>query len=267
MKKQFFILIAVSAALLWGSAAHAQLNESDTLRRQFRASLSGNYQSGNVEIFTLRSKFDAVLRLTDAWVFKSQNSSLYQSFFSKKADNDLFSRNYLYFKPQNRLYPYAIAYLSTNYRRKVDTRVFAGAGLSYQLLRKTHSVIKLSANVVYEQSDFAATSYNDGFYNGSDRIQLWRATTFLMGSSWLFQRRMRIFYDAYWQPAFGRSSNYRTQLDAGLDVPLWNGFSLSALYTYTHENVVPLGTRPTDRILTFGLSYSRKSNQSGRKKG
>lgn len=255
------ILLTAWTVLLLAGAAQAQLNESDTLKFQLRSTLSGNYQKGNVEMLTLRSRLDAVWALSGNFVFKTQNSTLYQSFFGRKADNDLFSRNYLYYRPQGRVYPYAIAYLSTNFRRKVDIRYFAGAGATVQVLRSKHSQLKLSANAVYEQSDFAANTFNDSHYNGSSNIRLWRASAFVMGSSWLFHRRLRFFYDAFWQPALSRRSNYRTQLDLGLEAPLWKGLSLNALYTRTHENVVPLSTQTTDSILTFGLSYafSRKN--------
>jgi len=251
MKHQLLVLI-----LLFAQVAHAQLNESDTLKFQLRAAISGNYQKGNVEMLTLRSRLDAVSKLSENLVFKTQNSTLYQSFFQRKADNDLFSRNYLYYNPQQRLYPYAIAYISANFRRKVDLRYFAGAGATVQAVRSKHTQLKFSANAVYEQSDFAANAYNDARYNGSSSIRLWRATAFVMGNSWLFQRRIRLFYDAYWQPALQQRSNYRTQFDLGIETPLWKGLALNALYTRTHENVVPLGTQTTDSILTFGLSYA-----------
>ncbi len=252
-------IITVLSALLFSSLAMAQISESDTLKFQLRTSLTGNFQTGNVEMLTLRGRLDAATMLSNDIVFKTQNSSLYQSFFGKKADNDLFSRNYLYFKPYNRVYPYAIAYISTNYRRKVDMRYFAGAGLSYQLVRRSHSLVKLSANALYEQSNFLANSFNDAIYNGTDQIKLWRASTYLMASSWVFHKRLRLYCDAFWQPAFNRISNYRTQMDLGMEFPVWKGLTLNILFTNTHENVVPLSTKTTDNILTFGLGYGIKS--------
>lgn len=258
MNKYIIILFNLLLSLLCHSVAKAQINESDTLKFQLRTSLTGNFQTGNVDMLTVRSRLDAACMLSKDVVFKTQNSTLYQSFFGRKADNDVFSRNYLYYKPHNRLYPYAIAYVSTNFRRKVDIRYFAGGGITYQLARGKRSMVKLSANAIYEQSNFAANTFNDAFYNGKDQIKLWRATTFLMASSWLFNKRLRVYCDAFWQPAFNRTNNYRTQMDVGLEFPVWKGLTLNALYTYTHENVVPISTRTTDNMLTFGLGYGLK---------
>lgn len=237
-------------------ASFAQINESDTAQFQLRTSLTGNYQTGNVSVFTLRSKLDFAIAASRSVVLKSQNTSLYQAFYNKEADNDFFSRNYLYFNPQRKLYPYFIGYLSTNYRRQVRLRVFSGAGITWQLLHKPHDAIKLSANLVYEQSRFNAASFNLAKYNGSQTIDLWRYTVYMGGWNYVFDRHLRFYYDAYWQPAIGEHRNYRVQFDAGIDFPIWRGLNATALYSYSHEHVVVLPVKQTDNILSFGFNYN-----------
>lgn len=252
-----YLLLLVVA--LFATNALAQLNESDTIKFQFRASLTGNRQTGNVELAMVRGKIDLVRWFGKNWVVKSQNNSLYQEFYARKADGDVYSRNYLYFAPQRRLYPYAIGYLSTNFRRKIEVRYFAGAGLTYQILQQPNHVFKVAANAVYESTRFNTLSYNNAAYNGSERIQAWRATAYASGWHFIFQKKLRLFYDAFWQPAFGDLENYRAQFDLGFDFPIWKGLSVNALYTYTYENIVALGVLQTDGILGFGLSYQFKS--------
>ncbi len=236
----------------------AQLNESDTVKFQLRLSLTGNYQQGNVEVLNIKSKIDFSFSPHRNWVFKSQNSSLYQAFYSKKADNDIFSRNYLYYKPQHKVYPFAITYISTNFRRKIYSRYFAGAGVTWQVVNNNKNVLKLSAITVYERTDFKAPNFNYAEYNGADKISLWRATLYAGGWSYLLQRHIRLYYDGYWQPAFNNRHNYRTQFDIGADFPVWKGLSFTTLFTYTHENVVVNNVFQNDKILTFGLSYNVK---------
>jgi hypothetical protein len=244
--------------LLVTTDVFGQLNESDTVKIQLRASLSGNYQQGNVALLAVRSKLDFTVSPVRAIVFKSQNSSLYQEFGNRKADNDLFSRNYFYWKPQKKVYPFGIAYISSNFRRKMNTRVFAGAGVTYQLLQKQYHVLKLSASAVYETNRFKGTVYNKTEYNGSNQINLWRGTLYAGGWHYLLHHKLRLFYDAYWQPGFSNSSNYRTQYDVGVDLPVWKGLNFSALYTFTHENVVIQNIKQNDKVLTFGFSYNFK---------
>lgn len=245
------LLLSLSCTLL-----QAQFNESDTVKFQLRTSFTGNYQRGNVNILTLRGRLDITYAPLKNLVFKTQNSSLYQELFSAKADNDIFSRNYIYFKPRKRLYPFGIAYVSANYRRKISTRIFTGAGLTLQALNKTRQVVKVSAGTVYERSRFAGNRYNQPRYNGSNIIDCWRATFYTGGWNYIFQDRLRIYYDAYWQPALNDRKNYRTQFDIGIDFPVWRGLSFTSLYTYTHEQLVSSGIQQSDRIFTFGLSYN-----------
>lgn len=255
MKIPAILLLSVLQGWL---AVNAQLNESDTVKFQLRTSLTGNYQQGNVNVLSVRGKLDFSVASSGQWVIKSQNSSLYQEFGKIKADNDVFSRNWIYYQPQNKFYPYVVSYISSNYRRKIDTRYFAGAGITWQMISSVHHVIKLSVNTLYEMTRFKNETFNFTEYNGSNRIRLWRGTLYMAGWSYLLKRHLRLYYDAYWQPAFDNNHNYRTQFDIGLDCPLWTGLAFTALYTYTHENVVTENIKPDDRIFTFGLSYNMR---------
>lgn len=71
----------ISGGLLLGMLvchrAGAQINESDTLALQLRASFSGVYQKGNVELLALRARLDLSAMPAPNWVLKSQNVSLY----------------------------------------------------------------------------------------------------------------------------------------------------------------------------------------------
>lgn len=248
--------------LFYCISSFAQLNESDTVRLRFRGSMTGNYQQGNVEVLTLRSKADLVLATGKALVYKTQNNSLYQAFYSVKADNDLYSRNYLYYKPTHTIYPFAILYASANYRRKILSRVFAGAGATAQVLRTKNTVIKTALSMVYERSRFRDSTYNYVSYNGDRQIRCWRATLYSGGWFYLSAKKIRLFYDAFYQPAIGLQNNYRSQADIGLDLPVWKGLSFTTLFTFTHENVVIQKIKKQDKILSFGVSYSlTKNNQ------
>lgn len=255
MLKQLFTFIILLLSL---GKSFAQLNESDTTKFQLRASITGNYQQGNVEVLNIKSKLDFTFSPQKNWVIKSQNSSLYQAFYSVEADNDIFNRNYIYYKPQHKVYPFAIAYISTNYRRKIDNRYFAGAGLTYQVINTKINVLKLSASTVYETTHFKSNSYNYNEYNGDDKINLWRGTLYIGGWNYFLEKHIRLYYDAYWQPAFNHSNNYRTQVDVGVDFPIWKGLSFNALYAFTHENVVIEKVKQEDKILTFGIAYNLK---------
>lgn len=258
MKLIAFYLIVGLAGVLGCIPAFAQLNESDTASFQLRAGATGAWQKGNVDLLVLRGRLELVTNSNRAIVFKSQSNSLYQSFSGYKADNDINSRNYFYHQPFRRVYPFAMIYLQTNYRRQVDFRWFGGAGATWQFVQKPKTNMKISASMVYEETDFGDIQFNEGFYNGDNTISLWRATAYLAGWHRVLDNRLKLFYNAYWQPGLDEVTNSRAQIDVGLDFPVWKGLSFLVQYNFTYEQVVTTSVKQHDRIFTFGISYQFK---------
>ncbi len=236
----------------------AQLNESDTLLFQYNGALTANLQSGNLEAASLRLKADASFSPSGLWAFKTQNTYRYQEFFDRKADNDFSGRNFLYLWPRRRVYPFVLAFVSANYRRRIDSRYFTGPGLTWQLLRSRRHVVKTALSGVYESTAFSGTAYNHPEYNGRETIRTWRASAWLFGKHTLAGGRLRCYYEAFFQPSLEDGDNYRWQAEFSLEWPLWKGLGCTANYLFTHENVVVEGVKADDGLLTFGLVYSGK---------
>jgi len=215
MKKFIWILCLLPVSLL------AQINESDTLALQTRVNIGGNWQEGNFEIFTLRTKADLSTMLGNkTWVFKTQNNYLYQEVFKKRVDEDIFSRNFLYFKPQSRVYGFAIGFISTNFRRKINIRYFGGVGSTWQIVRTNKNTLKIAAGILYEETKFNSETYNIDFYNGSRFINVLRSSHWLIGKHEIFGGKMILDYYCFIQPSLQRADNYRWQVEASLDFPL-----------------------------------------------
>jgi hypothetical protein len=257
MKVRVLILLFLVFAKM-ENPLFAQINESDTAKLQLRLAVNGNRQRGNVDLATWRAKLEFLGTLGERWVFKTQNNALYQAFFGNKADADIFSRNYLYFNPKRLIYPYAIGFVSTNFRRKIDIRYFVGLGLTWQVIRRQGNVVKLSTNIVHEYSGFSGEDFNFPEYNGSRQIELWRNSIYLSGVHDIGGNRLRLYYEAFWQPELRRGPNYRAQVTGGIDFPLWKGLSANLSYLYSYENVVVENILQRDSILLFGLSYQMK---------
>lgn len=256
MRTKYTFIFLLGFALCTSLAA--QINESDTLLLQHFTSLTGNAQTGNFKAFALRAKSDLTLAPSDVVAFKTQNSYRYQSFFGRKVDNEFSSRNFAYLHQHRRLYPFAMAFVSGNFRRKIDLRYFAGAGLTWQAVRQRQHTLKLSASGVYESTRFAGSAYNYAEYNGSEQIDTWRATFRLFGKHTLAAHKLRLYYEAYAQPSLSKSNNFRWHTEVGLDFPVWKGLSLNALFLYDHENVTIGTVKQNDLIASVGLSYTGK---------
>lgn len=114
----------------------AQTNESDTLKLQASLSSSGVFQGGNVQTVIFRVNSDVSYKPWKKWVFKNKNSFVYQEFGKTKADEDILSPNFLYFNPEQKVYPLLLGFVSTNFRRKINIRSLVGGGITFQVLNK-----------------------------------------------------------------------------------------------------------------------------------
>jgi hypothetical protein len=254
------VVFNVILFLLLSQQTTAQINESDTLKLQLQTSLTGSYQQGNVNILTLRSNNEFLIRPFSNWAFKTQVSSLYTKFSDKQVDNNIFSRHALFYKPENRLYGYVTAFVSTNYRREIKYRYFIASGPTWQAIQSNTVILKLSVNLSRESTLFTDTVFNEPSYNGNEKISLWRSTFYVGGWANILNNRLKVNYEFYWQPAFNNRKNYRTVYQVGLTYPIWKGLAFNMVYIYSHENVVVENIEKNDRILLLGLSYLLKKN-------
>ncbi len=239
-------------------SAFAQINESDTLLLQHATALTGSLQTGNIEAAALRLKADFSLAPSPVWAVKMQHSYRYQEFFERKADSDFYSRNFLYGWQHRRVYPFALAFVSTNFRRKIDFRYFAGIGATWQLVRQSSHTVKTALSGVYESTRFDARLFNYSEYDGSEKIETWRATFWLFGKHALLNKHLRLYYEAFVQPSLESGNNFRWQTELGLEWPFWKGLSFTANYVFTHENIVVSNVKQDDGLLTFGIAYNGK---------
>lgn len=260
----WIVCLGCLLGLLGPSDARAQLNESDTSGLQLRAGASGAWQQGNVNVLVVRGFADLTAGDIKNLVFKTANTGLFQSFGGRRADADVFGQNFLYWRPRSRVYPFAMFFVRSNFRRKIRYSLFGGAGCTVQLLRQAGQSIKLSAAFVYETARFASDTFNQSFFDGSASINLWRATLYLAGRHSLPGERLVLFYHAYWQPALHPVANHRVQTDVGLEFPVWKGLNFRAEYVLNYEQVVSKGVFAWDHILTFGLNYKFKKTPKKR---
>ena len=232
----------------------AQINESDTLNVKASLSITGFYQGGNVETLIFRAKTDLSFKPWKNWVFKNQNSYVYQEFGKEKADEDILSLNFLYLNPEQKIYPFVLGFVSTNFRREIDLRSLVGAGVTFQILNKEKDWLKLSFSSEYEQTRFNETDFNILEYDGNASINTFRVTLWFNGKYHLFKNKIILNHENYFQPSLEESNNFRWQADVGLELPIWKFLNLKINYRHTFESIVIENQKQEDRFLTFGFT-------------
>lgn len=232
----------------------AQINESDSLKVKASLSFTGLWQSGNVETLILRGRTDFSVRPWKKWVFKNTNSYVYQAFDKDKADSDFLSLNFLYFNPERRLYPQVLTFVSTNFRREIAQRYLVGAGATYQIIQGDDNWLKTSLTLEYENTDFRQDMFNRSQFSGSKSLNTMRGTIWVSGKYELFNKKMVLKHQSYYQPSLENCDNYRWQLDLSAEFPVWKYVSFKINYLRTFESVVIQGQEEEDQFLTFGFT-------------
>lgn len=247
--KQLFLCILFVPTFLF-----AQLNESDTLKIKAKLAVTGFWQSGNVETLIFRAKTDFSIQPLENWVFKTQNSYVYQAFGGDKADEDFLSLNFLYLNPDRKLYPLLLSFVSTNFRREIELRYLIGAGITYQILDRDKKWLKVSLTSEYESTNFTNTRFNLSEFNGEETINTLRGTIWLSGKYRVLKNRITIIHESYIQPSLQQNNNYRWQADIGVEFPVWKFLNFKINYLHTFESLVIQNQKQQDQILTFGFT-------------
>ena len=248
MKKVFYCLLFVPA-LFFG-----QINESYTLNLKVKLSLTGFWQGGNVQTLILRAKTDVSFKPWKKWVFKTQNSYVYQEFGKQKADEDFLSINFLYLNPQKKLYPLLLGFVSTNFRREIAIRYLVGAGITYQILNSKKNWLKISLTSEFEHTNFTNSGFNLAEYNGQSIINTARGTIWVNGKYHLFKKKIIITHESYIQPSLEQNNNYRWRADVGLELPVWKYLNFKINYLHTFESLVIANQKQQDKFLSFGFT-------------
>ena len=95
---------------LFPSILYSQLNESDTISLKANLSLTGFWQAGNVQTTIFRARSEVSLKPVRGLVFTTKNSYVYKEFGQSKADEDVLSLNFLYYKPKQKVSPFALSF-------------------------------------------------------------------------------------------------------------------------------------------------------------
>lgn len=239
--------------LLFPVLGQAQINESDTLRIKADLSLSGFGQAGNVETLIFRANSNISIKTDNNWVFKTQNSYVYQEFGLQKADEDILSLNFLSFNPKKQIYPLALGFISTNYRREINLRYLVGAGATLQVFHHQKNWLQFSVSSEFEKTEFKKATFNRVEYNGTSTITTMRGTIWVHGRYHLFDDSFIFNHESYYQPSLDDRSNFRWQANIGFEFPIWEYLNITLTYRQTFESVVIENQKQEDRFLTLGF--------------
>ena len=249
------ILTAMCLLYLLCLQANSQLNNNDTLNWQIKLSASGSLLDGNVSRFLLVNRLE-VAYAQPSWGMSTRNDYQYGTTRHIKTENDFVSYNFLYATPLKKLYPYVMGLVETNFRRKIRFRYQIGPGVSYNLSAKGNNLIRVAVNSTYEHTRFGGTKFENVPDSLSNIINVWRVTGRLFVRQHVFENKLRLICEFWWQQSVSDNRNYRFYNEEILELPLNKNFSFRTGLRYTYETVRLKGLKPYDLFWTFGLTLS-----------
>lgn len=256
MKKAVLHFHFAVILMLVSTGLNGQIHESDTSRFHTALKASGFFQNGNVEVVILRGNVDALLFGNRTFVFKTQNQLLFQQFSGFTTDNDIYSRNFIYFTPSARYYPFLLSFVQTNLRRQLDLRYFHGIGGTIRLLDHPNHRIKSSLAFVYERTNFSGSDYNVDAFDGDRTLVFYRPIAYI-DSHHQLSKDVGLAITAYYMPTLN-TTNQRLNINASASFQLVKQLSLQLMYRYEYEQIVIAQVSQSDQVFTVGLGYQFK---------
>lgn len=250
MKSIFTTALFLTA---WANLS-AQLNESDSIRWQVKFNATASVLNGNVARTLLLTRIE-VAHANERWGISTRNDYQYGRTFYNLTENDVISYNFIYIKPLARVYPYVMGLVETNLRRRIDFRYQVGPGVSWNVVRKKTSFVKLSLTGTYENSQYSGSVFDDEQYNGNTVLDTWRLTGRIFGKHRLLDK-VRISYEFWWQQSLSDRVNYRYHTEEAIELPVTKHIAFRTALRYSYENIELVGLKPYDLFWTYGLTIT-----------
>lgn len=232
----------------------AQLNESDSIRWQVKFNATASVLDGNVARTLLLTRIE-VAHANERWGISTRNDYQYGRTFYNLTENDVISYNFIYIKPLARVYPYVMGLVETNLRRRIDFRYQVGPGVSWNVVRKKTSFVKLSVTGTYENTQYNGSVFDDEQYNGYTVLDTWRLTGRIFGKHRLLDK-VRISYEFWWQQSLSDRVNYRFHTEEAVELPVTKHIAFRTAVRYSYENIELVGLKPYDLFWTYGLTIT-----------
>ena len=240
--------------LVFPCCLRAQLSETDTTAWQYLISASGSITRGNAERVLLLNKAE-IKHVQQPWGFITSNTYRYGTLSRVKREDDIGTKNYLYWHPHHRLYPYGLLWVESNLRQKLGVRWMLGGGVTKVAVQQPDLLIKLTAGFVWEKNRYLKDVPELESRGNGYEPSRWRARLFARFAAW--EGAVKGNVEAWYMPAWNFNSDYRYYIDGNIDVPVKAGWSFRAHGQFLYNNWIVPGTSRGDLLITYGLLWSR----------
>jgi Protein of unknown function, DUF481 len=258
--RKFFPVLALSIVIASTVVGQDAL-KIDTIRFDVHLSSTAILSGGNLERTVSQNRLWGSVG-NSRLQFVTENSYRYGKNFTRVVENDMLTRNYIRFFPDNKLYGFVLATYEDNFRRSIENRWQVGGGGAYNFYKRNRDFLKTSIAIAHEQADYKYNTFNLSEYNGNFNVKETRGIFRVGGLHTIANSHLSVRHDTWFMVGFNNTQNYRWHSLIGLQVAIYKGPALKTDFDYTYENLTISNNNPfgfpsstNDWILSFGLSY------------
>ncbi len=230
---------------LWG--------QNDTLKR-FSTGLTGSLAKGNLELISIIPDFMGYYPGKVIGV-RARYNSIHQWLNNNRIENDYYAAVLPLIYPNAPVYGFGLLRYEQSQRRKIARRFQFGAGIGRNFIRTAHHQMQGRAGVVSDEVFYPADSLPYWGKLQNRRRQLGRFSVLLSGHHVIFEKKVDLAYEAWFQPAFTRLADMRFQLDFTLDTQLAKRLFIRLKIFYFYEAWLVKGVKPGDLRSSIGFGY------------
>lgn len=222
-------------------------NKNDSVWSGF-VSLEGTYQGGNSNksILIGKGKLDRTDEKLQSILITSY---LYGTKNNIKDNNNLTSMLTIDYNYKKSLSPFFLQIFEYDFAKGIDARSQTGGGTKYLLLKNSNNKISASLALIFDYTNLAD---KPGNYD-TDRM---RFSLRLKTENAILDSHLIFSAVAFYQPAVNNFSENNQRYDLKLSLPIVKRFKFITNYLYSKDDVVSVGRKRVDIMLTFGLEYS-----------
>ncbi len=242
-----------------------QLSEADSLRTNILLNASGNLSYGNVDRQIFLGNVQIVYRsIGNTWAFKTQNNYRYGNINGRLTENDFNTQNYVYYKPDQTIYPYLLSFFEQNKRLKIDRRFRIGSGITYRPLRSLQHLLKFSATVLYETNTFDKSEESEE--QSLSSIEIYRLACRIFGRHQFKKIDVSVFYEAVFMYSLSAFGDMGIVSELGVDINVFGNMSVISRINYLRQDLTVQDIKQDDLFITYGFNYQFKSKKISRNK-
>lgn len=244
MKRFTLLFVVVFISYNISFCQKDSLSKKSVFHNEF--SVGGAYQSGSLELFTIKSTYKSDLTYRNV-AFDLYAQHGFNRVNKNTIQNDFFGYSILSIWKESKIHPKFAGLYEKSRVRSIDNHHIFGIGFGWNILNKKKYKLDITNLIAYEKKDFLINEVSN--YTG------YRYSLHLKGRYLFLKERLILQHKFFLNPfLINDLGNIRYRLLLDLLMPISKKISAKVTLDLSYESVTDTGFKTTNALTTFGMS-------------